>query len=105
MTQSGRLPSALALDEHGKITPGCASVLQCPLTGTLRYMSAKSSRLTWKWEDGPEDAEGDDPKDVGPAWIDHADGSSERVNDGQWITRAEAQRLAAEKGYEVAMDD
>ncbi|HZD87381.1 MAG TPA: hypothetical protein VE088_05195 [Gaiellaceae bacterium] len=46
-------------------------------------MSEQASRLYWKWEDGPEDAERD-PNDVGPAWIDHADEASERVNDGEF---------------------
>jgi len=68
-------------------------------------VSEELSRLYWKWEDGPEDAEGDDPNDVGPAWIDHADGTSEKVRDGEWITRAEAERLAAESGFELSIDD
>jgi hypothetical protein len=66
------------------------------------------SRLYWKYEDGPEN-EGDElvdsPNDVGPAWIDHADGTSEKVKDGEWITRAEAERLAAENRYDLAIDD
>jgi hypothetical protein len=68
-------------------------------------MSEKAAQLYWKLEDGPEDAEGDDPNDVGPAWINHPDGTSESVRDGEWITRAEAERLAAENGYELAVDD
>jgi len=46
---------------------------------------------------------------VGPAWIDTYDGderiSNEQVADGEWITRAEAQRLAESNGYELALDD
>lgn len=59
----------------------------------------------WKWEDGPEEADGDDPNDVGPAWIDRPDGISEKVNGGEWITRSEAERLAADHGYELVTDD
>ena len=55
--------------------------------------------LVWKFEDGPEESQGDDPNDVGPAWIDYPDGSEEKVNGGEWITRQEAMSLAAEKGY------
>ena len=66
--------------------------------------------LTWKYEDGPEDAplEGS-PDDVGPAWIDTMDGeklvSSEKANDGEWLTRAEAQQLAERNGYVFSADD
>ncbi len=66
--------------------------------------------LTWKFEDGPENAsEEGDPTDVGPAWIDTFEGdrhvSEEKVRDGEWITRAEARRIASENGYEFAPDD
>jgi len=64
----------------------------------------------WKYEDGPEDAADDgDPNDVGPAWLDTYEEderrSSEKVAGGEWITRAEAQRLAAANGYELDVDD
>jgi hypothetical protein len=64
----------------------------------------------WKFEDGPEDApEEGSPNDVGPAWIDTYDGdkhvSDEKIRGGEWITRAEAQRIAAENGYEFTADD
>jgi hypothetical protein len=66
--------------------------------------------LMWKDEDGPEDAPDEGgPNDVGPAWLDTYEGdervSSEKVRDGEWITRAEAQRVAAANGYELAVDD
>ena len=67
-------------------------------------MADKPTRLYWKFEDGPEEAADDDPNDVGPAWIDKPDGTSEKVNDGEWITRAEAKRLAAEGGYQLDED-
>jgi len=65
--------------------------------------------LTWKFEDGPEDApEEGSPSDVGPAWIDTYEGetrvSEEKVRDGEWITRAEAQQLAADNGYGFSAD-
>ncbi len=31
--------------------------------------------------------------------------ASERIADGAWITRAEARRLAEERGYELSEDD
>ena len=66
--------------------------------------------LTWKLEDGPEDAPDEgSPDDVGPAWIDTMEGdrhvAEEKVRDGEWVTRAEAQRIAAANGYEFSADD
>ena len=66
--------------------------------------------LYWKLEDGPEDApEEGSPDDVGPAWLDTYDGDQhigeEKLNGGDWITRAEAHRLAAENGWELSLDD
>jgi hypothetical protein len=61
--------------------------------------------LHWKYEDGPPDAEGEDPNDVGPAWIIEPDGSERDVRGGQWVTRAEAIRLAAEQGIDLDLDD
>lgn len=65
---------------------------------------AESTSLYWKFEDGPEDAEDADPNDVGPAWIDRPDGTSEKVKGGEWITRQEARQLASENGYELDED-
>ncbi len=64
----------------------------------------------WKFEDGPEDApEEGSPDDVGPAWLDTYDGDnevvSEKLNEGEWMTRAEAQRLAAANEYELLLDE
>ena len=64
----------------------------------------------WKYEDGLRNAPDEgDPNEVGPAWIDTYDGderiSNEQVADGEWTTRAEAQRLAESNGYELALDD
>lgn len=61
--------------------------------------------LYWKYEDGPPDAEDADPNDVGPAWIVGPEGSGRMFDDGEWITRAEAVRLAEEQGFELNMDD
>jgi hypothetical protein len=61
--------------------------------------------LYWKHEDGPPEAEGDNPNDVGPAWIIEPDGSERDVRDGEWITRAEAVSLAEEQGFELDVVD
>jgi hypothetical protein len=66
--------------------------------------------VTWKVEDGPEDAPDEgSPDDVGPAWLTLYAGdeelSVEQLDDGDWMTRAEAQRLAIENGYTFAADD
>jgi hypothetical protein len=67
--------------------------------------------LVWKLEDGPAHTAGSSgsPDDVGPAWIEtySSDGTvtSERVANGEWITRREAHRLAAEGEFEVLIDD
>jgi len=62
-------------------------------------------RLYWKFEDGPDDAEDADPRDVGPAWLDYPDGREEKVEKGKWITRETAQKLAADQGYELQLDE
>jgi hypothetical protein len=67
-------------------------------------MHDPSARLSWKFEDGPEDAEDEDPADVGPAWIERADGTTHEANGGEWITRAEARRLAAAESYRLMED-
>jgi hypothetical protein len=73
-------------------------------------MTARPPRLVWKFEDGPDDAEDKDPRDVGPAWLDTFEhdpvrpARSEDVEDGEWITRAEARHIAGENGYELLED-
>ena len=56
----------------------------------------------WKWEDG------DGESAVGPAWIDTVeDGGrahSEKAAGGDWISREEARKLAAENGWEYLED-
>jgi hypothetical protein len=71
---------------------------------------ARRKMLTWKMEDGPEDAPSDgSPDDIGPAWIVVSEGDElveeERVLGGEWITRAEAIRMAQENGCEFEADD
>lgn len=66
--------------------------------------------LTWKYEDGPQDAPDEgSADDVGPAWIDTYEDdervSEEKVLDGVWINRSEAERIASENGYTFAADD
>jgi hypothetical protein len=65
--------------------------------------------LTWKFEEGPADApEEGSPDDAGPAWLEITDPEGtiiDEVADGEWITRAEARRLAHEVGYELSEDD
>jgi hypothetical protein len=74
----------------------------------LPAMIVAMGTLYWKYEDGPEAAGGelvDSPADVGPAVITEADGTEREVNGGEWITRAEAQRLANEGNYSLIVDD
>jgi hypothetical protein len=63
--------------------------------------------LTWKFEEGPSAPEAS-PEDVGPAWLDRADGPggihSEQIADGEWITRDEARQLAEKHGYALSED-
>lgn len=69
-------------------------------------MAVNATTLYWKLEDVPVgDGEAPHPEDIGPAWIYRPDGGDEAVLDGEWITRAEAQRIAAESGYELQLDD
>jgi len=70
-----------------------------PLTRKLYdpSMAIKATALYWKLEDVPVgDGEAPHPEDIGPAWIYRPDGSEEPVLEGEWITRADAQRIAAE---------
>jgi hypothetical protein len=61
----------------------------------------EQATLYWKYEDGPPDATDDTADDVGPAWIIEPDGSERDLQGGEWITRAEAKRIASENGYEL----
>ena len=45
-----------------------------------------------------------DPDDVGPAWVVLPDGTEELINGFEWITRAEARRVARESGYRLFED-
>jgi hypothetical protein len=57
--------------------------------------------LYWKYEeDAPDGAE---DEATGPAWITNANGSDESLNEGEWISRARAVRIAAERG--IRLDD
>jgi len=57
--------------------------------------------LVWKREGSPADA--------GPAWLDtYSDDQlveSHRIAGGDWIARADAERLAVDHGYEFIADD
>jgi hypothetical protein len=67
-------------------------------------MAVNATTLYWKLEDVPVgDGEVPHPEDIGPAWIYRPDG--EAVLHGERITRADAQRIAAESGYELQLDD
>lgn len=69
-------------------------------------MQIRATTLYWKLEDVPRgDGEAPHSEDIGPAWIYQPDGSEEAVRDGEWITRVEAERIAAETGYELQVDD
>jgi hypothetical protein len=62
--------------------------------------------LYWKLEDVLEgDGESPHSADVGPAWLYLPNGSEQPIRDGEWITRADAQELAAKNGYELQADD
>jgi hypothetical protein len=62
--------------------------------------------LLWKLEGVPVgDGETPHPEDIGPAWIFRPDGGEEALQDGRWITRADAQRIAVDSGYELRIDD
>lgn len=57
--------------------------------------------LTWKYEEG----DGGSEADIGPAWVAGADGESDEVNGGEWLTRAEARIVAGEGGHDFLEDD
>ena len=65
-------------------------------------MATNATQLYWKLEDVPQgDGESPHPTDVGPAWIYPPDGGEEPVRSGEWITRADAEAIAAEHGYDL----
>ena len=61
--------------------------------------------LYWKYEDGPENAVDKDLNDVGPIWLERPNGSGEKLKDGEWVTRAEARKMAEDLGYELDEDE
>lgn len=71
------------------------------LTARLASSAATETQETlyWKWEGVPPGAEQLTPADVGPAWVVEADGAERLINDGEWISRAEAEALAQAGGY------
>lgn len=96
-------PSETALKSMLEAFTADAAETRGQRTGVARQV------LTWKLEDGPEDAgDGPSPHDVGPAWLDTYDGTvlvdSEPLADGDWISRADARRLAEDAGYDFAED-
>lgn len=64
--------------------------------------------LYWRRADGPPDEEDfpgfPTPRDAGPAWVIEVDGTERFINGGDWITRAEAERLAAAGQYTFDAD-
>lgn len=101
--------SQIAVESHGEVYTvnaaepfDPASVKPFPTEGRT---TGQLRRLYWKYEDGPEGAETANPNDVGPAWLDSPEGVSEPVADGEWITRAEARRLASAHGYALEEDE
>jgi hypothetical protein len=99
-----------AIDDWAKAVGAPDIEVSVQLPTPIDPRSVTAGVLTWKVEDGPEDAppEGS-PNDVGPAWVTLYAGdeelSTEQVNDGDWLTRADAERVAAEHGYMFAPDD
>lgn len=68
-------------------------------------MPERRSTLVWKYEDGPADTTVPHPDDVGPAWLMTPGAPDKTIDDGGWITRADATRLAAAKGWCFEADD
>ncbi len=74
--------------------------------GRMFRRRKKATIPYWKLEDVPAgDGEAPHPEDVGPAWIYRPDGIEEPVLDGEWIRRADAQRIATDGGHELQLDD
>lgn len=55
--------------------------------------------LYWKRGTDSPDSYSDALHVLGPAWVIEADGSERPLNDGDWISKAEAERLAAVGGF------
>jgi hypothetical protein len=56
--------------------------------------------MYWRRKRGPfEVTKEPSPSDVGLAWVVEADGTERYINNGEPITRAEAERLAAAGEY------
>jgi len=62
------------------------------------------TRVVWKWEDEDDNGEG-----VGPVWVDSFDdGSAKPGKSGawdHWVRRGEAERYAAQNGFEFLADE
>jgi hypothetical protein len=67
-------------------------------------ISAVSERgtLYWRRETGLGSTQKD--SDAGPAWVIEADGTEREINDGGWITRLEAERLAGVGEYTLKIE-
>jgi hypothetical protein len=73
------------------------------MTSEQSTMAIRRPVLVWKYED-----EVDDGSEVGPAWLDTFGEHPTKPTSSEdlgWITRAEAQRIAAERGYELLEDE
>jgi hypothetical protein len=74
--------------------------LSLPSNGRSRGASKTSGpRLLWKDETGPGWPGAGHPEREGPAYLERPDGSLEELNDGEWLKRADAQRIARENNY------
>ena len=74
----------------------------------LRMLSVATTNaiVCWKLEDVPVgDGEAPHPDDIGPASIYRPVGGEEAILVGEWIKRADAQRIAAENTYDLQLDD
>jgi hypothetical protein len=60
--------------------------------------------LYWRRESGVGATEEEALNEVGPAWVIEADGTERKISDGGWITRLEAERLAAAGEYTLDAD-
>jgi hypothetical protein len=88
------IPVIGASPARGQAQHEVAAVEQSRLTKS----AATSHRLVWKDKDGPGWPGGGHPQREGQAWIRAADGSLEELDDGAWMTRAEAQERANREG-------
>jgi hypothetical protein len=60
--------------------------------------------LYWRRESGVIGTKEDAFNEVGPAWVIETDGTKRNINDGEWITRLEAERLAATGEYTLKVE-